>query len=123
MREWLDWYDIERARFLGGVERDAPPTLPHPATVPEMTPLAFAEPRGQVADWGFGLPDGSRLHVQGWPDGRLIVHRDKWNPARGWVSAGVHIATETVAGGILLSVLTGILGAAAARFVSDYWRR
>lgn len=77
----------------------------HPSSVGFVREHGLTERRGQVEDWTRSLPDGSRLHAHVMPDGSVVVHRDRWDPARGPVSRVAHVALETTAGRVGLALL------------------
>lgn len=65
---------------------------------------------GQCRDWTLGLADGSRLHAHlDCETGRILVHRDRFDPSRGLLHAIAHLVAETPAGPIL-----GLMGLAFA---------
>lgn len=74
--------------------------LPAELAAPERVGFArvIAEPIGQIDDLALSLRDGSRLHVQRWPNGMRIVHRDRLDPRRGLVTATIHWLTEAPTG-------------------------
>lgn len=71
--------------------------LPHPIDAGFVRP-ALSRDVGQVADYVAPLPDGSRLHVHEMPDGELVAHRDRFDPARGPLHAAAHAFLETAPG-------------------------
>jgi len=78
--------------------------LTHPSELRGFVRVIGCEPHGQVEDWVCGLPDGSRLHAHVMPDGVITVHRDRWDPARGWFSRALHVGLETTGGRIALAM-------------------
>lgn len=73
--------------------------------------LGVVERAGQREDWTRELPDGSRLHAHVMPDGRVMLHRDRWSPRRGPLHAVAHVATETTVGRMLVGAVVGrVLG-------------
>ncbi|MBK7537539.1 MAG: hypothetical protein IPI49_19645 [Myxococcales bacterium] len=77
--------------------------------------LGLAEPNGQREDWALRLEDGSRLHLWVMPDGRHIVHRDRYDPAAGLSSMLQHFFSETALGG---AVVAGLLVVGVTRLLS-----
>lgn len=69
----------------------------------------YVERVGQVEDWTREMPDGSRLHAHVMPDGRVMLHRDRWSPRRGPLHALAHVATETTVGRLLAGAVVGRL--------------
>ena len=106
---WIDWISDNWPALARGKKVRVGARLPHPS-FDGFERLDFAEPHGQAADWALALDDGSRIHVHECPDGRLIAHRDRWDPHRSPVHAVMHIATETRAGKAA-GVLGGVAGA------------
>lgn len=103
-------------RLAAGQKVNVPAGLVHPRAG-GFEALDFAEPVGQARDWAYSWSDGSRLHIHEHADGRMVAHRDRYDPKQGIVSAVMHIATETTTGlvvGGLLIVGTAIGGAVYA---------
>lgn len=88
------WVLLKRGKTLA--------MLVHPSTVDGFVRTSGMEPHGQVEDWVRSMPDGSRLHAHVYADGRIAVHRDRWDPARGPLSTAAHVALETTAGRMAL---------------------
>lgn len=74
-----------------------PSSLPHPSAG-GFHLISPAMPDGQVGDWGLSLDDGSRIHLHEFADGRLIAHRDVFDPDRGIGHAIAHVIAETPLG-------------------------
>ena len=87
-----------------------PPALSHPSTAGYTQPR-FAAPAGQIRNWVRSFADGSRVHIHELAGGRMIVHRDKIDPARGAIATIAHVATETTTG----RVVSGAVGFALVR--------
>lgn len=91
------WDALRRGRTL--------PVSVHPSELPgTWRRLGEAEPHGQIEDWACSMPDGSRLHVHVFPDGRMSVHRDRWDPDRSALHRAFHVALETTAGRLGLAI-------------------
>ena len=67
-----------------------------------------AEEAGQCRDWILALSDKSRLQVREFADGRVVAHRDRWDPNRGVPNMVKHVAFETTLGGLALFGALGI---------------
>lgn len=67
--------------------------LPHPEDS-GLKKLIFAEPHGQKADYAVSFDDGSRAHIHEFED-RYVIHRDKYDPGKGFSSTVKHIMYET----------------------------
>lgn len=95
--DWPTWTAHAWPALARGQRVLIPPELPHPRASGWRIPRTALRV-GQVCDWVQSMPDGSRLHVHEFPDGRLVCHRDRFDPARGALHALAHVATETPAG-------------------------
>lgn len=103
-----DWLADNWNALDSGDKLEFPPRLGHPRTL-GFKQLTFALPAGQAQDWGMPLSDGSRLHVHEFSDGRLIVHRDKYDPDRGTEALIAHLVREIPIG--ILAALTLVVAA------------
>jgi len=90
------WRELCRGRKV--------PMRVHPSTVPGFVRATGCEPHGQVEDWVRSMPDGSRLHAHVFPDGRVSVHRDRFDPNRGTLHRVAHVALETRGGQIAVAM-------------------
>jgi hypothetical protein len=107
---WELWFrDNWEALTAGHVP--VPTWLPHPSQA-GFRRLQFSTPSGQVADWGLSLTDRSRIHVHQHADGRLVAHRDKYDPDAGLGSLLAHVFTETGIG--KLALVVGVVMAAGS---------
>ena len=102
--EWIrrSWPDLAAGRTVevwGG--------LPHPSNA-GFHALDFALPSGQCADWSVSLTDGGRLHIHEYASGRLLGHRDRFDPDAGISSMVAHLMKETPVGPVL-GVIGGML--------------
>jgi hypothetical protein len=91
---WLEWLDANIAGYWDRGKLVAPDWLGPPAAE-GFKQLPIASQEGQVADWALALSDGSRVHVQEFPDGRRVVHRDKYDPGHSLVNMVAHLLLET----------------------------
>src|SRR5262245_41051360 len=91
---WLRtaWRPLQRGQRLGW-----PAWLERPRDLGFHAPTAALQV-GQVRDWVLPVDDGSRLHIHEYSDGRLIVHRDQYDPEKSLGSRLLHILTETPVG-------------------------
>lgn len=87
--------------LVSGREVEWPLGLPHPVGA-GFRPIEFAIPNGQCANWVHALSDGSRVHVHEYADGRLIAHRDRFDPDRDVGALVAHMLGETFVGPMLL---------------------
>lgn len=107
---WTEWISGQWPVLASGQKIVAPLWLSHPSAA-GFRPIGVATPSGQCADWGLPYPDGSRVHVHEFVDGRIVVHRDRFDPDAGPLSLLAHLLGETFVG----PVLVGVLVFAAAR--------
>lgn len=109
MISWPSWLAAAWPSLVRGAHVALPPELPHPRAMGWRIPRAAVKV-GQVTDWVQSLPDGSRLHVHEFPDGRLVCHRDRWDPSRGALHAVAHVLGETPTGRV--AAVAGVARAA-----------
>lgn len=96
---WLPWSELRAGEHV-----PVPAELPHPSCAGfDFTRLAAR--CGQACDWVASLPDGSRLHVHEYPDGRQEVHRDMLDPRQGPATAVIHYLSEAREGQALFGAL------------------
>jgi hypothetical protein len=76
----------------------------HPSEVVGFMPTHGTERHGQVEDWVCPMPDGSRMHAHVMPDGRVFVHRDRFDPDRSTFHRAAHVVLETKAGQLGLAL-------------------
>lgn len=95
---WDAWLHFAWPRLVRG-ERVEASGLGHPMRA-GFRRLSIAEAVGQTEDWALSMTDGSRIHLHGYgqPAERWIAHRDRFDPARGLLSAARHVCTETKTG-------------------------
>lgn len=101
------WITSNWPALVRGDKIEVPPWLPRP---PEsgFREVEIAMPAGQVRDWAVRVSDGSRVHVHEYPDGRLVAHRDRYDPDRGLGSTISHLWSETPWGAVaILALLVG----------------
>lgn len=91
---WVGWLHANRAQVAAGAKLQAPAHLPHPRYA-GFESEALATPEGQIADWVVPVADGSRIHVHECADGRLVVHRDQYDPNRSAGHLVAHLLFET----------------------------
>ncbi len=94
---WLSWVQQNWPTLSAGGRLEPPPWFAHPG-VAGFEQTSLAEGAGQVRDWVRSFVDGSRIHIHELADGRLIVHRDATDPARGPLEAAWHWVTESTSG-------------------------
>lgn len=58
------------------------------------------------------MSDGSRIHVHAYHDGRRVVHRDQYDPARGIGPLIAHLAADTPLG--ILALIGGAVWLASS---------
>lgn len=68
-----------------------------------FTKLLVAEPNGQISDYSKSLSNGSRLHLQEYPNGQHYLHLDRYDPQKGFTSMIKHMLFETWSGPLLLT--------------------
>lgn len=89
------WAELE----AGGHVKLSLNDVQHPRDAPEFTEIVMAWPVGQVEDFAWSHPDGSRVHAQiiVHDDGSDFVelHRDQYDPAAGVGATAMHMAIET----------------------------
>lgn len=106
---WINWVRQNWGALKNGQKLRAPGWLDHPRER-GFKRVTYSMPRGQVGDWGLPLSDGSRIHVREFPDGRLIVHRDRHDPQRGITGTLAHLMTETPVGLLTAIAVLGVAG-------------
>lgn len=111
---WGGWITSCWNELARGSKLQVPGHLPHPRWV-GFHAIDVATPEGQCSDWGLSLTDGSRIHVHEYSDGRLVAHRDRFDPAAGFLNAVKHLLTETFVGPALLAVGVVVVLNRAAR--------
>lgn len=104
--EWQDFMSAAWPSLIRKGRVCVPAGLPHPSLAGFERPW-LAEPAGQVADWTYSLPDGSRLHAHEYEDGGLVVHRDALDPNQGIARAAGHLVSETSLGRAGFLLLAG----------------
>jgi len=104
MTSWTGWIAAMWPQLLRGDRLTAPPHLMSPALA-GLRRLAFGTPSGQSADWSIPYDDGSRAHIHEFADGRLIVHRDRFDPDRGLGNFVAHLMSETFVGPLVIGVV------------------
>jgi len=111
---WRVWLDTVLPQLGAGQRVTAPAYLPHPREC-GFTRLEIAEPAGQVDDYACSSTDGSRIHVHVFADGRLVVHRDRFDPDASPLHAAQHVMSETSFGPLLVAsgIVLAIAGIAA----------
>lgn len=107
---WNSWIRSTLLKSPSGRKLPVPAWLPHPRAA-GFKQLELSQPAGQCRDWAIGLTDGSRVHVHEMPDGRLLAHRDQWDPARGGSFTIKHLVFETALVPIVLGlvIIGGVL--------------
>jgi hypothetical protein len=92
---WLPWNEL-----CAGHKIQVPAGLAHPREV-GFAWTKWASDIGQCGDWIRSMPDGARLHAHEFLDGRIVLHRDRLDPARGPATATMHWLSETPEGNAL----------------------
>lgn len=92
--QWVAWINQWWGHLSAGQKIVASPHLPAVAES-GFEEIQIAHPVGQLRDWGFSMPDGSRVHVHEYADGRRVVHRDQHDPKRSLGAALAHLFQET----------------------------
>jgi hypothetical protein len=115
MSLWNTWIMDNWQLLLKRKHLPVPTWLPHRA-LSGFKAFTMSTPAGQCRDWSIPPPDGSRIHVHEFPDGRLVAHRDRFDPDRGIVHAAAHFFSETEVG---LTAAVRRLAAASARGHAD----
>lgn len=110
--KWQTWLANVWPALVAGQQVEVPTQLPHPSKV-GFEKCKRAEPCGQVADWVFSVDDGARLHVHEFADGRLVVHRDRIDPALSAGHAVWHWLREARSGKSVAGVAAGAAVGAA----------
>ena len=77
--------------------------LPHPQNA-GFDQEEFAEDVGQRLNRVLAINDGSRIHVHEFDEGRMVAHRDRWDPRHSGVNMLKHVAMETTFGKIAMGV-------------------
>jgi hypothetical protein len=103
--KWKDWLKTVWARLVKGEKVIVPGYVPKPKEA-GFRKTTKAEDHGQSADWILPCPDGSRLHIHEHKDGTLRMHRDRYDPDKGVLSAAGHFLFET-RWGIAVAVVGG----------------
>ena len=116
-RTWMSWVEPQLGQLGAGTKVEVPYWLPHPLAA-GFRALDFATPEGQCANWGLSLRDGSRLHAHQFANGRLVLHRDVYDPAASPLHLIAHLLAETWVGPALL-----VLTLVAAAFPKHSGRR
>jgi hypothetical protein len=102
---WIgeNWDELEARKKL-----TVPSWFPHPATV-GFKQESITTPAGQCRDWVLPLSDESRIHVHEFEDGRLVAHRDKYDPNSSPLNAIAHFVHETEIGrsALLVALFVG----------------
>jgi len=111
---WERWLNINHAKLLRGETLPWPPSLPHPLHL-GFKKIRMAEKVGQKRDWVLSQADGSRIHIHDYGEGRMQVHRDRYDPARGILHGLAHWFTEAAGGRLVLDLLIGRHKALTAR--------
>jgi hypothetical protein len=75
-------------------------------------PTSLASQEGQASDWALSRPDGSRIHVHVYKDGRRVAHRDKFDPDRGIGPALAHLTLDTPY--VAIALVVGLLFASSS---------
>lgn len=97
-RRWRAWLQASWPALVRGDKVTVPPgQLPRPSLA-GYRGLRVSENAGQVADWGLSLVDGSRVHLHEYASGRLVAHRDRFDPGRNLYALGRHVVGETRVG-------------------------
>jgi hypothetical protein len=110
MNFWVNWVRDNFSRLIKKEWLEVPEYLPHPLQA-GFYQLSIAENYCQINNYAISLSDGSRLHVHEYKDGRLIIHRDKYDPDKGIVDTTLHFFTETNIGKTVgIGIVMGILG-------------
>lgn len=92
---WDWWLSANWSDLVGGAKIVAPQHLPHPQ-FSGFLKEQIATPGGQSADWVLSVTvDGSRVHVHEFANGRLVVHRDRYDPNRSLGHLIAHLVAET----------------------------
>jgi len=110
--DWSSWIGSSWPCLVTGGKIEVPPDLPHPASVGFQF-VGTAMPNGQVADWALSFSDGIRVHLHEFADGRIVAHRDRYDPARGILDAIRHLFLETPLG--VAGVVLGVVAFAGSR--------
>lgn len=108
MRYWVSWIQSNWKSLKSGKKISAPTWLGHPSYA-GFRQIDLAARQEQCRDWGLSFDDGSRVHVHEFEDGRLLVHRDRYDPAKSLGSLFAHLLGETVLGPVLLVVGLGVV--------------
>ena len=101
---WNNWIMNNWDALVSGGKIILTSSIPHPAHsgfIQEYT----AEKVGQWRDWVLPLSDGSRIHVHEFIDGRMAIHRDRWDPNQNFSNLVKHIAFETTTGRLAIAGL------------------
>lgn len=112
---WMPWIHERWPLLANRAKLEAPSWLPHPRWTEGFSAIAVATPEGQIANWGLPLSDGSRIHVHEFSDGKLIAHRDQFDPERSPLHLVAHLALETPVGLIALACTVGALAGRSVR--------
>jgi hypothetical protein len=112
---WASWLSANREDLGVGAKVNVPSYLPHPQYAGFSKELV-ATPEGQVANWTLSVPaDGSRIHVHEFADGRLVAHRDRYDPNHSLGNLVAHLLFETALVPVLLVVGFVFLAGQSAR--------
>lgn len=101
MLSWRSWIEHNWQRLVQKEHLPVSPPLPHPRWS-GFRQEHLSTPAGQCRDWVHGLPDGSRIHVHEFAGGRLVTHRDRFDPNQGFFNLLAHIFSETEVGQVAL---------------------
>jgi hypothetical protein len=91
---WERWIGQHRDTLASGAKIEVPWHF-GPLTHAGFRQTSLASQQGQASDWSLSRPDGSRIHVHVYRDGRRVAHRDKFDPDRGIGPALAHLALDT----------------------------
>lgn len=104
--QWNKWLDEHYAELCMGMQLTFPKSLPHPV-YSGFKRIRMAENVGQRRDWALSLKDGARIHIHDFGNNRMVVHRDRYDPAKGIFSSLAHWLTEAASGKLALDIFFG----------------
>ncbi len=110
---WVGWLHANWTQLAAGAKLQAPAHLPHPRYA-GFARESLASPEGQVVDWVLPVTDGSRIHVHECSDGRLVAHRDQYDPNRSAGHLLAHLVLETALVPVTLLILGVIFATRSA---------
>lgn len=117
---WIQWIRHNWRELAQGIKLQAPCELGAPGQQ-GFDRATISTQRGQIADWVLSCRDGTRIHVRQFPDGRFVVHRDRYDSKQGLGQTISHLMVETVVGPALGEWTCE--SCTDANSWSDYYRR